>query len=213
MRDSMKGEAISLTSFRTTGWILILAFVFLVVGAMVAPSGAYQGALESRQAAISANRGQWYLSKVFDGLASVLPAIAFVLLAVGRARQGGSLLNYLGGAAFLLAGIVGLIYVVQLTLDPIPFYNRTSVAPISLMFLGLMALGLLLFGASFLGGELPRWSGLLAVAGSALALIVLFLIQGSKPIVAAGPEAGFGIAILLYLIFLGLAIVLVRTPP
>lgn len=199
-----------LTSHRTTGWILIIAFVFLVVGALVAPSGAYQGELESRQLVIGSHRAQWYLSKVFDGLASVLPAVAFVLLAVGRGRQGGSLLNTLGGAAFLLAGIVGLVYVVQLTFDPIPFYKRTSVAPISLMFLGLMALGTLSFGISSLKSELPLWAGLLALIGSALALIVLFLIQGSRPIVAAGPEAGFGIAILLYLIFLGIGVALAR---
>lgn len=202
-----------LVSIRMSGWILILGFVMLVVGAVAAPRGAYDGDLEGRMRVIETRSGQWLVSKVFDGLAVVLPAIGFVLLALHQSRTGtGSTLYPVAGAVLALAGVVGIIYVVQLAFNPLPLYDRTSPVPIALALYGLMAVGLLLFGVTFLQSDTPTWLGYLTVIVPGLVILLVVLTLGSRPILAVGPEAGFGIGVVLYLITLIVGIMLVRQP-
>lgn len=201
-----------LISTRTSGWLLVVGFIMLVAGAAVAPSGAYDGEISARQQVINSKAGQWRLSKVFDGLAAVLPPVSFLMLAVLRSRQGSSMTSMAGGVVFVIAGIIGAVYVYRLATDPLPFYDRSSPAPISLALYVSYAAGLLLFGISFLPAELPRWISLSMIAISALALILVVLIRGANPILHTGPEIGFGIAVVLYLVTLAVGIALIRSP-
>ena len=199
-------------SMRTIGWVLIVGFVMLVVGGVAAPSGAYQGEISARRQVIETNRSQWLVSKVFDGLAVLLPAVGFVLLALVQSRQGGSNLNTVAGIAGGLGGVVGVLYVLRLATDPLPLYDRASPVPIALLLYGLFAMALILFGVTFLRSTTPNWLALLMMVVPGLVLIFVILISGANPVVQVGPEAGFGIGVLLYLVVLVLGIVLTRLP-
>lgn len=200
-------------SARTSGWIMILGFVMLVLGAVAAPRGAYEGDVQDRMQVIDSQIGRWIVSKVFDALAVLLPAVGFVILAFHQGRTGsGSTLHPIAGAVFVLAASVGIIYVAQLAFNPLPLYDRTSPAPIALALFGLMAAGLLLFGVTFLQSDMPTWLRYLSVIGPGLVLLLVVLIRGSRPILSVGPEAGFGIGVVLYLIMLTVGITLVRQP-
>lgn len=199
-------------NLRLSGWILILGFAALVVGALAAPAGAYDGSLESRQRVIEAQSSQWRLSKVFDGLAVVLPAVAFIMLAFQLRHQSGSVLSTIGGLAFLMGGVVGLVYVIQLATDPIPLYDRETLAPLSVALYSFFSLGLVMFGVAFIRAGLPAWVGWLAVVIPAAVLLTLLISVTGGALLRLPPEIGFLLGVLIYLVTLFVAVGLVRRP-
>ena len=198
----------NLPSARSIGLILIGGFVMLVVGALVAPAGAYEGSISDRLAVINTNEGQWQLSKVFDALAVAFASVGMVLLALLNNRSQGAWLNSLGGVCFGAAGIVGLVFVYLLVTDPGPLYDRDAPAPLVVLFIALMAVGVLAFGIHFFRSDYPRWVAVLnvVVGAGVLTGLVAVLVSG------AGPETAFGLAAAIYLGILGGGIVLLRHP-
>lgn len=90
-----------------------------MVGAAVAPPSAYSGPdIPSRLAAISDNSRRWQLSKVFDGLGIITPAVAIVLLTIALVEKQPPLPLVFGALGFVISGLVGLLVVYRLAFDP-----------------------------------------------------------------------------------------------
>lgn len=202
----------ALSNLRLPGWILMLGFIALIAGAAMAPRGAYDGPLESRREAIESQPGRWQLSKVFDGLAVLLPTVAFIVLAFQMRQRPGSLLSTIGGLAFLMGGIVGLIYVVQLATDPIPLYDRETLAPLSVALNSFFSFGLVMFGVAFIRAGLPAWVGGLSIALPGAVLITLLLTVVGGSLLRLPPEIGFLFGVVIYLVTFFVAVGLIRRP-
>jgi hypothetical protein len=193
-----------LSTERLAGFFLIVGFVMLVAGGLVAPSGAYQGSIEERLAVIDANYTQWILSKILDGAAVAFMGAGGLLMAFGLGRR--NWLGIVGGASLGLAGVVGLFYVYRLAIDPAPLYDREVPVPMVIVLVALTAIGLLALGLDFLRVGYPRWAGLMGAVAGVGTLIGLALILILRP----GSEPTFAAELFAFLGLLGIGIMMVR---
>jgi hypothetical protein len=196
-------------SERTIGIVLVSGFVMLIVGAFVAPSGAYEGSIEDRLTIIEANEGQWFLSKIFDGLAVVFASSGLVMLSRNNSRNEDRPLSLIAGIAAGFGGIIGLLWIFALVTDPGPLYYRDTPALMAVLFITSMAISLVALGIQFLRSDYPRWASLLTTLVAAAVLVAIVLIL----ILEGGPESAFGLASLMYLAILPVGIMLVRRSP
>jgi hypothetical protein len=180
----------------------------MVIGAFVAPQGAYQGEVSDRLTVIASQEGRWIASKVFDALSVVAFSAGMVLLAVANTNVGkGGFLNTVGGFCFAAAGVVGLFWVYFLVVDPGPLYDRDTPAPLALSFVALLAIGLLAYGFHFLQSGYPNWLAVVNIAVSGLVVIALiYVATGGGP-----PETAFPLAVLINLAALITGIALVSS--
>ena len=181
---------------RTVGIILIVGFVVMVVGAFVAPQGAYQGEVSDRLALIEDQESRWVLSKVFDGLSVLLLTGGMVLLGVmNTSNDAEGWLNTSAAVCFAIAGIVGVIWVYLLVSDPGPLYDRDTPAPLVVGFVALLAIGLFAYGAHFLQASgYPTWVAWVNIIVGVLVLIaVIGVAVGGGP-----PEVAFPLAAIIY---------------
>jgi hypothetical protein len=207
MAEALENARMTLTVEKSAGILLLGGFAMLLVGVVAAPAGAYLGPIDERLAIIDANTGQWLLSKVFDALAIVLPAVGFVTLSIAGGRRARTPSSAIGGSCLALAAAVGLVYISALLTDPASIYDRSSPAPIVLAFISLIALGVIAFGAHFLGGGYPRWAGLVSTLVGASVLVG----EAGILMLGIGPEGAFALAAALYVAVVALGVVLIRS--
>lgn len=199
-------QTVDRPSEQVIGIILITGFLMLIVGAFVAPSGAYTGPIEDRLVIIDDNQTQWILSKVFDGLAVVGASTGLVMLAVRRRRLGMGWLNTVAGVFGGGAGVIGLTYIYILVTDPGPLYDRDTPAPIVTLFVAVVAIALIGFGTDFVRSAYSKWVGLTSLTVGTLVLVAQAAIQTLQQ----GPEAAFGLASLIYLAILAIGVMMLR---
>ncbi len=163
---------------RLAGYILVSSFGLLAIGAMTAPQGAYQGPdMPARLKAISEHRTRWKLSKLFDGLAILSPAVAFLILTIAVSGQQPLAPFILGTLGFIVTGIIGVLRVYRLAVDPEAGF--TGLPPI-LDIPGSvgMSVGMILVGWAYLQGAFPAWIGYLSIGAGALSLGAYIVLGG-----------------------------------
>lgn len=190
-------------TLRLAGYLLIASFAFLVVGAAVAPPSAYSGPdIPSRLAAISENSARWKLSKVFDGMAIVTPAIAILVLTVALKEKQPSLPLLFGTLGFVVSGLVGLLVVYRLAFDPQAAFTISLPAVVDIPGSLGLTLGMLFVGWAYLQGAFPAWIGYLSIAAGLLSLAAYFFI---------GFSLAFYVVGVLYIVNTVIGVVIVRT--
>ena len=196
---------------RTAGIVLVAGFVMMVIGAFVAPQGAYEGEIPDRLSVIASQEGGWIASKVFDALSVVGLSAGMVLLAVANTNLGErGWLNTVGGLCFAVAGVVGLVWVYFLVVEPGPLYDRDTPAPIAVAFVALVAVGLLAYGIHFLKVGYPNWLAVINISvGGLVFTALMFIAIGGGP-----PEAAFPIVAFINLAALvtGITLIFTRAP-
>lgn len=187
---------------RLAGYLLIASFAFLAIGELVAPPAAYSGPdLESRLAVIAENDGRWKLSKVFDGLAVVTPALAAVVLLLALRGEQPPLAPALAALAFLVSAVVGLAVVYRLAFNPALAFAGSLPPLVDLSGALGWTLGMLFLGWVYLQGAFPQWIGYLSLAVGAMSLVAYFFI---------GFSLAFYRAAVLYLVNTVIGVVIVR---
>jgi hypothetical protein len=192
---------------RLAGMALIASFVFLILNFVVGPPGVSQAPdVETALQAIRDQQGLYVLANVISGIAVLLPAVGFLLLALRlRGKQNPWPIN-LGTAAFLIGALLGLIHVYRITVDPRPYLEtvieRVTPPTLFTIFGFVILAGAFLFGVAFLQSGLPKWVGYMLTGYAAISAAVV-LITGI-PV--------FPAVMLLYLIYPVVGIVLLRRP-
>lgn len=153
------------------GSLLVLSFLFLVAGAMVAPGAAYTGAdMSARLDAIARSRQRWVISKVFDGVAMLTPAMAMLILTVDLIGSQPGFPLLLATIGFMTSGSVGVVLAYRLVADPehafTTYLPRAIDVPGSLG----LAVGMLSAGWVYLQGAYAPWIGYLSTLAGAMTL-------------------------------------------
>lgn len=191
-----------MNNLKLAGWLIILSVLVFFTGSFVAPPGAYEGTdLPKRLAVIAENQAQWHISKVFDGLAIVIPAIAFLLLASSLWNQQARWPLVGGAGAFIVTALLGIIYVYQLAVIPGSTWERGFPEPLSFTLAMVFLAGEVLLGLTFLKGNFPTWLGYFTSAMGILGLILAIIFRTLSP---------FLVFSLIYLLNLVPGIMLVR---
>ena len=172
-----------MNTYRLTGILLIAGFVFVVLGAMAAPSDAYQGDdLDARLNVISANQSQWNLSKVFDALGVALPGIAFFLLARHlAASQSNPALARLAGGILLLSSITGAYYAYRLAVTPKEMWIAGFPEPLSFSVVLSYLIGFLLLTFVISDHIFPAWLFYLSASAASLGLVAAVVFRTTSP--------------------------------
>ena len=167
---------------RRTGWLLIVGFFFILVGALVAPQEAYIGELSERLDVIRQQNTRWLWSKVFDAFGAALPGIAFAMLSWKIAdRQSRPGMARFAGWLMAFSAILAIYYVYLLTTDPGRLWVNGFPEPLSFLFIiaYLVAFLLLLFSIS--ERITPPWVFYLSAPVAVLALLVAVVFREQSP--------------------------------
>lgn len=182
------------------GSLLITGFGFLVLNMLLAPPRLYQETDPDLRLQIIADyRARWIAAQVFGGMAPLITAIGFLLLAIHFQDAQFPLLLNIGAAALILGAASMMIYTFQAVADPGPYLTSTKPSPLVIAGVVLTSIGGILFGVFFTQSTIPNWLGYLTI-GSAALLLAYLLIRES---------IGYISIMLFYLITLILGIVLV----
>ncbi len=167
---------------RIAGFFIIAGFAFFVMGMFTAPANVYEGKdIDARLQIVANNQSRWILSKVFDGLALVVPAFGFLFLTVYLWGRQSTWPLAIGVAAFILVALLGAVYVYRLTVDPGTYWQSSSPSPLAVAAVLSLSLGILLFGIAFLQGTFPNWLGYLSVGASVLGIVGLVVFSSASP--------------------------------
>ena len=184
---------------RLSAILLIAGFAVLMVASLFGPQGIYQTADPAeRVQIIEEDLNGWNITQSLTGLAILLTAVGFAVLASRLRTMGNAWVPILGAAALVVGAISGALFLYRQTTDPLNAFEG-AYSGMQTLYYWLTLAGLLLFGVSFLGSSLPAWLGYVT-AGTALVYGIVYLVTGE----------GFLTPFLVSLLSLVIAIILLR---
>ncbi len=171
-----------MSALNWAGFTLIAAFIMLATGALLAPQNVYSGSnLQKRLHSLRSQQARWKISKVFDGLAVVLPAAGFLFAAQAMQDNQPVWLLIAGSSAFLLGAVLGVAYVIRLALTPEIYWRSETPSRLALAYLIALLFGMFVFGFLFVRAGLPTWLGYLTMGAAAAGLVGSLVYRTASP--------------------------------